>query len=182
MRRNSERTTRSAHACSTAAAISWTRSSPAQMRSGSILRAGTGENAEHLNQTLASISMLYLVDLCSGSTHRGGRAHCQPKLVQRLGRLPEATTFCPPERQADVVTFSYSLTMIPDRFVAIDHAYEILKPGGLSASSTFTFRGNSRATARRRQGWANASRVAHLVRVGQCPPQPGSSADAGIPV
>ncbi|HXX95320.1 MAG TPA: methyltransferase domain-containing protein, partial [Planctomycetota bacterium] len=36
-----------------------------------------------------------------------------------------------PEEPADVVTFSYSLTMIPDWFRAIDRAMENLKPGGL---------------------------------------------------
>ena len=34
----------------------------------------------------------------------------------------DATTFTPSEGRADVVTFSYSLTMIPDWFAAIDNA------------------------------------------------------------
>lgn len=42
----------------------------------------------------------------------------------------DVTRYVPPEGQADLVTFSYSLTMIPDWFAAIDQARRILKPGG----------------------------------------------------
>lgn len=37
----------------------------------------------------------------------------------------------------DVVTFSYSLTMIPDWFAAISEAKRVLKPGGLIAVVDF---------------------------------------------
>ena len=37
----------------------------------------------------------------------------------------------PASGPADVVTFSYSLTMIPDWFAAIENALAMLKPGGL---------------------------------------------------
>jgi S-adenosylmethionine-diacylgycerolhomoserine-N-methlytransferase len=42
----------------------------------------------------------------------------------------DATTFQPPTGPVDVVTFSYSLTMIPDWFAAIENALAMLKPGG----------------------------------------------------
>ena len=42
----------------------------------------------------------------------------------------DATTFRPPSGPVDVVTFSYSLTMIPDWFAALENALAILKPGG----------------------------------------------------
>jgi S-adenosylmethionine-diacylgycerolhomoserine-N-methlytransferase len=42
----------------------------------------------------------------------------------------DATQFRPEGTVADVVTFSYSLTMIPDWFAAIENALAILKPGG----------------------------------------------------
>ena len=41
----------------------------------------------------------------------------------------DATTF-QPAGGADVVTFSYSLSMIPDWFAAIENARAMLKPGG----------------------------------------------------
>ena len=37
----------------------------------------------------------------------------------------------PDDGPVDAVTFSYSLTMIPDWFQAIERAYESLKPGGM---------------------------------------------------
>ena len=45
--------------------------------------------------------------------------------------VADATTFRPAEGPADVVTFSYSLTMIPDWFAALDNAWSLLRPGGL---------------------------------------------------
>ena len=42
----------------------------------------------------------------------------------------DATTFQPPAGPVDVVTFSYSLTMIPDWFAALENAVAIFKPGG----------------------------------------------------
>src|SRR5262249_754850 len=49
----------------------------------------------------------------------------------------DATTYEPAEGPADIVTFSYSLTMIPDWFKAVDHARAILKPGGLIGVADF---------------------------------------------
>lgn len=43
----------------------------------------------------------------------------------------DATTFTPPVGAAEVVTFSYSLTMIPDWFAAVARAWERLRPGGV---------------------------------------------------
>ena len=43
----------------------------------------------------------------------------------------DATVFRPEEGYADVVTFSYSLTMIPDWFAAVEHALSLLRAGGL---------------------------------------------------
>jgi S-adenosylmethionine-diacylgycerolhomoserine-N-methlytransferase len=43
----------------------------------------------------------------------------------------DATTWRPREERVDFVTFSYSLTMIPDWFLAMDHAHKLLGTGGL---------------------------------------------------
>ena len=42
----------------------------------------------------------------------------------------DAMTFTPPEGTCDVVTFSYSLTMIPDWFTAVENAESILHANG----------------------------------------------------
>jgi S-adenosylmethionine-diacylgycerolhomoserine-N-methlytransferase len=94
------------------------------------LGAGTGENAEHIGPPIAGLSRMYLVDL-SESLLRQADARAQSRGWSNVVPVcHDATTFVPPEGSADVVTFSYSLTMIPDWFRAIDHAERLLKPGG----------------------------------------------------
>jgi len=43
----------------------------------------------------------------------------------------DATTYEPDGGPVDAVTFSYSLTMIPDWFAAVDQAHALLGPGGM---------------------------------------------------
>ncbi|SFH83924.1 class I SAM-dependent methyltransferase [Planctomicrobium piriforme] len=94
------------------------------------LGAGTGENAEHLGPRINDLSKMYLVDL-STSLLEQAQARVQARGWQNVVPVcHDATTFVPPEGSVDVVTFSYSLTMIPDWFRAMDHAYSLLKPGG----------------------------------------------------
>lgn len=93
---------------------------------------GTGANFTMMDQErLASLKKVYLVDL-TDSMIRVARE----RVVERGWKNVEvqqgdATTWTPPEGEVDAVLFSYSLTMIPDWFAAIDKSYEILKPGGL---------------------------------------------------
>ncbi len=144
--------------------------------------AGTGENAEHLNQTLASISMLYLVDLCPALLTAAEERIANRGWSNVWAVCADATTFCPPERQADVVTFSYSLTMIPDWFRAIDHAYEILKPGGLIGVVDFYV---SRKYPRPGVGTTrlgDAHAMAGLVRLRQRAPERRPPANARKPI
>ena len=49
----------------------------------------------------------------------------------------DATTFRPLDDKADVVTFSYALTMIPDWFAAIENAFAMLNPGGVVGVADF---------------------------------------------
>ena len=98
---------------------------------------GTGANQELLGPRIADARKVYIVDL-SPSLLKVAR--------QRIARhgwsnvetvQADATTFRPAEGPVDVVTFSYSLTMIPDWFAAIENAYAILKPGGLRGGGRF---------------------------------------------
>lgn len=43
----------------------------------------------------------------------------------------DAVTWTPPYRTLDIITFSYSLSMIPDALGALENAWRLLKPGGL---------------------------------------------------
>jgi S-adenosylmethionine-diacylgycerolhomoserine-N-methlytransferase len=69
----------------------------------------------------------------------------------------DATTWTPPSGSADIVTFSYSLTMIPDWFAAIDNALRILKPGGLIGVIDFYVSRKYPATGLKQHGWSTRS-------------------------
>ncbi len=91
---------------------------------------GTGSNLEFIAERIDRLQKAYVVDL-AGSLLKV----CGERIAERGWKNVEtveadATTWTPAEGSADVVTFSYSLTMIPDWFAAIDNALRILKPGG----------------------------------------------------
>ena len=91
---------------------------------------GTGSNIENLADDIDQLGPVYVVDLSESllkvATERfEARGWSNAKAI-----AADATKFRPPEGQADVVTFSYSLTMIPDWFAAIENALAMLKPGG----------------------------------------------------
>ncbi len=92
--------------------------------------AGTGENAVHLGEQISKLSKVYQIDL-STSLLEQATARAEARSWKNVfPTCHDATTFVPPEGSADLVTFSYSLTMIPDWFRAMDQALKILKPGG----------------------------------------------------
>lgn len=89
---------------------------------------GTGANLEWA-EWLPRCRKVYVVDLCAPLLEQ-----CRQRVAQRGWTNVEAvhadaTSFMPRE-PVDLVTFSYSLTMIPDWFAAIDQALRILRPGG----------------------------------------------------
>lgn len=92
---------------------------------------GTGANLEHLGDRIRRLSRVIIVDLsadmlATARRRADARGWTNVETVQA-----DVTTFEPPDGgPADVVTFSYSLTMIPDWFLAIDRAWRLLRPGG----------------------------------------------------
>lgn len=101
------------------------------------LGAGTGENAELWGERLQQFQQVYLVDLCQPLLDV-----CSQRVTERgwtnvSAVCADATEFRPPEHQVDLITFSYSLTMIPDWFQAVNHAWDLLKPGGKLAIVDF---------------------------------------------
>jgi len=93
--------------------------------------AGTGENAENWGSRIQNFSAAYLVDLSSSLLKVAEQRVASRGWTNVKPVHADATKFVPPEGCADIVTFSYSLTMIPDWFLAIDHARRLLKPGGI---------------------------------------------------
>ncbi|MBN1417655.1 MAG: class I SAM-dependent methyltransferase [Planctomycetes bacterium] len=102
------------------------------------LGGGTGRNLEFFGERLRTFSRATVVDLC-------------PPLLEvaraRAARLGwtnvdvaegDATTWRPADGiPLDGVFFSYSLTMIPDWFLAIDNANAMLAPGGVLGAVDF---------------------------------------------
>ena len=92
---------------------------------------GTAANLELLGDRIHQLKKVYVVDLCPSLLGMARRR------IERNGWdnveavEADATTFQPPVGPADIVTFSYSLTMIPDWFAAIENALTILRPGGM---------------------------------------------------
>lgn len=99
--------------------------------------AGTGRNLEFLAAHLPRWRRVWAVDLCTSLL-----ARCRNRVAARgwgnvITEEADATRWPSPE-PLDAVLFSYSLTMIPDWFAAIDAALVNLRPSGLVAVVDFT--------------------------------------------
>lgn len=94
------------------------------------LGGGTAANLEFLGPRLDRLGQVLVVDLSPSLLEVARRRIAKRGWRQVQAIQADATTFRP-DRPADVVTFSYSLTMIPDWFAAIDSALAMLRPGGL---------------------------------------------------
>lgn len=117
------------------------------------LGAGTGENAELWGDRLAQFQKAYLVDLCQPLLDVCSQRIHERGWEQVVGVCGDATQFTPPEKQVDLVTFSYALTMIPDWFQAVNHAWELLRPGGTLGIVDFYVSRKYPAANLRRHSW-----------------------------
>jgi S-adenosylmethionine-diacylgycerolhomoserine-N-methlytransferase len=100
------------------------------------LGAGTGWCLEHSVTPISDLSIVYLVDLAPSMLKMArlrARSH-QWDHVETV--VADACSFHPPEA-VDVVTFSYSLTMIPNWQAAIENAWKMLRPGGMIGVTDF---------------------------------------------
>jgi S-adenosylmethionine-diacylgycerolhomoserine-N-methlytransferase len=100
------------------------------------LGGGTGRTLEFLGDVHRRLARVWLVDLCpsllaqaAGRQRVRGWRHVWPVEA-------DACAWRPPT-QVDAVICSYSLTMIPDWYAAVDAAQAMLKPGGLFAACDF---------------------------------------------
>jgi len=114
---------------------------------------GTGANLENFGDDIKRLSKVYLVDL-SSSLLQVARDRCRQRGWTNVECVEaDATKFRPPEGQADVVTFSYSLTMIPPWYAAIENAMTMLKPGGLIGAVDFYVSQKWPSEGLRKHGW-----------------------------
>jgi S-adenosylmethionine-diacylgycerolhomoserine-N-methlytransferase len=94
------------------------------------LGGGTGSNLEPLADKIPHAGNVYVVDLCASLLEVARKRFAARGWSNVEAVEADATTFRPPQGTADVVTFSYALTMIPDWFAAVENALAMLKPGG----------------------------------------------------
>ena len=120
------------------------------------LGCGTGANLLFARERLEQLAHVYVVDLCPPLLEIADRRIRENGWTNVATVFADATTFAPPIA-ADVVTFSYSLTMIPDWFTAVDQAWRVLKPGGLIGVVDFHVSRKYADTGRARHGWMTRS-------------------------
>jgi S-adenosylmethionine-diacylgycerolhomoserine-N-methlytransferase len=114
---------------------------------------GTGANLESFGDRISQLSRVLVVDLSPSLLAVAGRRVDQHGWSNVELVEADATTFRPPGEPVDVVTFSYSLTMIPDWFAALENAARILRPGGLIGVVDFYVSRKYPTGKRVRHGW-----------------------------
>jgi S-adenosylmethionine-diacylgycerolhomoserine-N-methlytransferase len=121
------------------------------------LGGGTGANLEFIADKVPQLGQAYVVDLAS-SLLKVARERFQKNGWEHVHAIEaDATQWQPPGGQVDVVTFSYSLTMIPDWFAAIENALRMLKPGGVIGVVDFYVARKHAASGMRSHSWFTRS-------------------------
>lgn len=118
---------------------------------------GTGSNLEFFGDTLPRLKKVYVVDLAPSLLAMARKRVADRGWSNVQAVEADATTFVPEEGCVDVVTFSYSLTMIPDWFAAIDHAVRLLKPGGVIGVVDFYVSRKYPPDGLKKHGWFTRS-------------------------
>jgi S-adenosylmethionine-diacylgycerolhomoserine-N-methlytransferase len=103
---------------------------------------GTGFNLEYFANVLQSFKKVYVVDVCDPLLEQAKLRIAKNNWtnVELVNRDVCHQPILSPEqeKEVDCVSFSYSLTMIPDWKKAVDEAFALLKPGGFIAVTDFT--------------------------------------------
>jgi S-adenosylmethionine-diacylgycerolhomoserine-N-methlytransferase len=114
---------------------------------------GTGANLAYFGERISRLSKIYVLDLSPSLLKIAQQRAAASGWTNVEVVEADATTFQPPGGPVDVVTFSYSLTMIPDWFAAIENALSILKPSGLLGVVDFYVARKYPSDGLARHGW-----------------------------
>ncbi len=121
------------------------------------LGGGTGSNLEFIKDRVPQLRRAYVVDLATSLLEVARKRFINNGWQHVDAIEADATTWQPPEGQVDVVTFSYSLTMIPDWFAAVENALRMLKPGGVVGVVDFYVSRKHVSGDSRRHSWFTRS-------------------------
>jgi len=114
---------------------------------------GTGSNLEYFGDQIDKLRRVYVVDLAGSLLNVAQQRAEERGWSNVVPTEADATKFRPLEGIADVVTFSYSLTMIPDWFAAIENALAMLRDGGRIGVVDFYVSRKHPNNGDRRHGW-----------------------------
>jgi len=92
------------------------------------LGGGTGRNLDLLGDRLNGLASLELVDLCPALL---AQARLRARRLANVRVIEADATTYRPAQPADLVYFSYALTMIPEWRAALANALAMLRPGGI---------------------------------------------------
>ena len=123
--------------------------------------AGTGRNVLRAGRRNKTLRKVILVDLSPSLLDVAKANLSKAKIDHAEFQLADATRLDQPAESVDLVTFSYSLTMIPDWFAAIDEAYRVLKPGGTIAVTDFYVSRKYAAESGRQHRWLSRAFWTH---------------------
>lgn len=94
------------------------------------LGGGTGHNVEAFGERRSRLAEITIVDLCPSLLKVADQRIARHGWTNVRTVAADACTYSHDAGTVDAVTFSYSLTMIPNWFQAVRRAYDLLKPGG----------------------------------------------------
>lgn len=113
---------------------------------------GTGSNLEYFGENIFRLKKIYVVDL-STSLLSMARKRIADNNWRHVEAIEADATKYRPEIPADVVTFSYSLTMIPNWFSAVENALRFLKPDGRIGVVDFYVARKHPSSGHKRHSW-----------------------------
>ncbi|MEQ8846539.1 class I SAM-dependent methyltransferase [Botrimarina sp.] len=93
--------------------------------------AGTARNGELFGERLREFGSVTFLDLSRSLLKVADERIAREQWANARTLCADATEIDLPDGSADLVTFTYSLTMIPDWFAAIEQAHRLLRPGGV---------------------------------------------------
>ncbi|QDV46126.1 Ubiquinone/menaquinone biosynthesis C-methyltransferase UbiE [Stieleria neptunia] len=125
------------------------------------LGAGTGENILRAGDRCAGLRHIHVVDLSPSLLDVARDRLSDAGITNAQVALADVTRWDQADESADIVTFSYSLTMVPDWFEAIEQAYRILKPGGVIGVVDFYVSRKYAAHGHRQHHWLRRSFWTH---------------------
>ena len=114
---------------------------------------GTGSNLDFFGDSIERLDRIYVVDLAKSLLDVASRRVSDKKWTHVDIVQGDATQYQPPAGPVDVVTFSYSLTMIPNWFSAVENAFQMLRPGGILGVVDFYVSRKHPATNFQRHSW-----------------------------